>query len=275
MVYVQTDASINPGNSGGPLVDSQGHLVGLNTLMISTTTSNSGLGFAAPSNIVRTVFEQIRKSGRVRRGDIGVRAQTITPVLAAGLGLGRDQGAVLADVVPGSTADRAGLAIGDIVLALDGKSIENGRQLQVNLYRRPVGEVIRVDVLRGGKSLTVMVPVAERFDPLSQTAAALDPRENVISRLGILALTLDPALANAMGPLRSRSGVIVATASEGAFDAEGDGLVPGDVIHALNGQWITTLAGLRTAIDSIKTGEAVALQVERHGVVRYVAFVVD
>jgi len=211
----------------------------------------------------------------VRRGDIGVRAQTITPVLAAGLGLGRDQGAVLADVVPGSTADRAGLAIGDIVLALDGKSIENGRQLQVNLYRRPVGEVIRVDVLRGGKSLTVMVPVAERFDPLSQTAAALDPRENVISRLGILALTLDPALANAMGPLRSRSGVIVATASEGAFDAEGDGLVPGDVIHALNGQWITTLAGLRTAIDSIKTGEAVALQVERHGVVRYVAFVVD
>ncbi|HEY7190559.1 MAG TPA: trypsin-like peptidase domain-containing protein, partial [Vicinamibacterales bacterium] len=80
MVYVQTDASINPGNSGGPLVDSQGRLVGLNTLIFSSTGANSGLGFAAPSNIVRTVFEQIKKNGRVRRGDIGIRAQTITPV---------------------------------------------------------------------------------------------------------------------------------------------------------------------------------------------------
>jgi len=94
MVYVQTDASINPGNSGGPLVDSQGRLIGVNTLILSASgsNSNSGLGFAAPSNIVRTVFDQIKKNGRVRRGDIGVRAQTITPVLAAGglllIGLG-------------------------------------------------------------------------------------------------------------------------------------------------------------------------------------------
>jgi len=275
MVYVQTDASINPGNSGGPLVDSQGRLVGLNTLMLSTTTSNSGLGFAAPSNIVRTVFEQIRKSGRVRRGDIGVRAQTITPVLAAGLGLRRDQGAVLADVLPGSAADHAGLAIGDVVVTLDGKPIENGRQLYVNLYRRAVGEVVRVEVLRGAKTVAAMVPVGERIDPLSQAAAVADPRENVVSKLGILALTLDPALANALGPLRSRSGVIVATATEGAFDAEGDGLAPGDVIHAVNGQWITSVASLRTAVDAVKTGEAVALQVERRGIVRYVAFVVD
>jgi serine protease Do len=275
MVYVQTDASINPGNSGGPLVDSQGRLVGLNTLMLSTTTSNSGLGFAAPSNIVRTVFEQIRKSGRVRRGDIGVRAQTITPVLAAGLGLGRDQGAVLADVLPGSAADHAGLAIGDVVVTLDGKPIENGRQLYVNLYRRAIGEVVRVEVLRGAKTVTAMVPVGERIDPLSQAAAVADPRENVVSRLGILALTLDPALANALGPLRSRSGVIVATATEGAFDPEGEGLAPGDVIHALNGQWITSVAALRTTIDAVKTNDAVVLQVERRGVVRYVSFVMD
>ena len=103
MIYVQTDASINPGSSGGPLVDVRGRLVGINTLIARQAGGNEGLGFAAPSNIVRTVYEQIRKSGRVRRGDIGIRAQTVTPVLAPGLGLPRDHGVVLADVLPGQS----------------------------------------------------------------------------------------------------------------------------------------------------------------------------
>jgi serine protease Do len=275
MVYVQTDASINPGNSGGPLVDSQGRLVGLNTLIMSASGSNSGLSFAAPSNIVRTVFEQIKKNGRVRRGDIGIRAQTITPVLAAGLGLSRDQGALLADIVPGSAADRAGLIVGDLVLALDGKAIENGRQLQVNLYRRAIGEVVRLDVLREGKTVSTSVSVTERFDPLSTAAAGADPRENVVPRLGILGLTVDADLARVIGPLRSPSGVIVATASEGVFDADGDGLVPGDVIHAVNGHWVADLPALRAAIDRMKMGDPVVLQVERRGTLRYIAFVVE
>jgi len=275
MVYVQTDASINPGNSGGPLVDTQGRLVGLNTMIMSTSGANSGLGFAAPSNIVRTVFEQIKTNGRVRRGDIGVRAQTITPVLASGLGLSRDQGAVLADIMPGSAADRAGLIIGDIVLTLDGKPIENARQLQVNLYRRAIGEVVTLDVLRSGKTVTLKAMMAERVDPLSEAAATADPREHIVPRLGILAVTLDDSLARVIGPLRAKVGVVVASATEGAFDADGDGLVPGDVIHAVNGHWIIDLPALRTAIDAIKKGEAVVLQVERRGSLRYVAFVVE
>jgi serine protease Do len=275
MVYVQTDASINPGNSGGPLVDSQGRLVGLNTLIMSATGINSGLGFAAPSNIVRTVFEQIRKDGRVRRGEIGIRAQTITPVLAAGLGLSRDQGAVLADIVPGSAADRAGLIVGDVVLTLDGKPIENGRQLQVNLYRRALGDMVKLDVQRGGKTVTASVLVVERFDPLSIAAAGADPRDNVVSRLGILGLTVDADLARIIGSLRAPSGVAVVTASEGVFDADGDGLVPGDVIHAVNGHWVADLPALRTVVDAAKKGDAVVLQVERRGALRYVAFVVE
>src|SRR4029453_18369711 len=102
MVYVQTDASISPGSSGGPLVDLDGRVVGLNTLTMAKPGESSGIGFAAPSNIVRTVYEQIKAMGRVRRGDIGVRAQTVTPVLAMGLGLPRESGVVLADVLPGS-----------------------------------------------------------------------------------------------------------------------------------------------------------------------------
>src|SRR5262245_778457 len=181
MVYIQTDASINTGNSGGPLIDTKGRLIGINTLIISPSGANSGLGFAAPSNIVKAVFEQIKTSGRVRRGEIGVRAQTVTPVLAAGLKLPRDWGAVLSDVVPGGPADRAGLAVGDLIVSVDGKPIENGRQLNVTLYRRAVGDVVRLEVLREGQPKTVVVSVAERPDVMSQIIALADPRENVVA----------------------------------------------------------------------------------------------
>ena len=93
MIYIQTDASINPGNSGGPLVDTEGRVIGINTLIVSQSGGNEGLGFAAPSNIVRNVFDQIRATGTVHRGEIGVRAQTITPLLAEGLGLSSVTGA--------------------------------------------------------------------------------------------------------------------------------------------------------------------------------------
>ena len=110
MVYVQSDAAISSGSSGGPLVDLRGRIVGINTLVASREgAAGEGLGFAAPSNIVRGVYEQIRQHGRVRRGDIGVRPQTLTPMLATGLGLARDYGVVLADVLPGGPAAQAGL----------------------------------------------------------------------------------------------------------------------------------------------------------------------
>ncbi len=274
MVYIQTDASINHGNSGGPLVDARGRLMGINTLLLAGGTATSGPGFAAPSNIVRAVFEQIRKTGRVRRGEIGVRAQTVTPILAAGLGLKRDRGAVLADVAPGSPADRAGLSIGDLVLSLDGKAIENGRQLHVNLYRRAVGDVVRVEVLRGEQPTTVTVSVAERSDPLSAATLLTDPRENIVPRLGILAATLDPKLAAGL-PLRSKSGVVVASVSAMALDSDDGGLQPGDVIHAVNGQWVSDLAALRGIVDSAKPGAPLVLQFERGGVLMYLAFTVD
>ncbi len=274
MVYIQTDAAINSGNSGGPLVDARGRLMGINTLLLSGGAAAAGPGFAAPSNIVRTVFEQIRKTGRVRRGEIGVRAQTVTPTLAAGLGLKRDQGVVLADVAPGSPADKSGLSVGDLVLSLDGKPMENGRQFHVNLYRREVGETVRLEVLRGDKPTTVTVPVAERADPLSAAAQLTDPRENVVARLGILGATLDPKLA-AMLPLRGRAGVVVASASASVLDSDNGGLAPGDVIHAANGQWISDLAALRGVVDSAKPGAPLVLQIERRGVLMYLAFTLE
>jgi serine protease Do len=276
MVYVQTDAPINPGNSGGPLVDLRGRLVGINTLILSSQRgAYEGIGFAAPSNIVRTVYEQIRKHGRVRRGDIGIRAQTITAQLAAGLGLPRADGVIVSDVVPGGMGHRAGLRIGDIVLTLDGKPMENGRQLQVGLYRHFVGEVVTLEILRDGKTDKFPVAIAERQDPLSDLSASVDPRENLVSRLGILGISLDRQIADMVPTLRVASGVVVVSSAPGAIDLRGGGLQSTDVIYAVNRTPVNGLPQLRAAVDALKPGDAVVLHVDRRGELMFVAFTVE
>jgi serine protease Do len=274
MIYLQTDATINRGSSGGPLVDMRGRLVGINTLLVSQTGGNEGLGFAAPSNIVRAVYEQIRKFGRVRRGEIGIRAQTVTPELAAGLQLPRATGVVLADVLPSSPAAQAGLRQGDVVVALDGKPMENGRQLHVNLYRHLVGDVIALDVLRDGQTMKIAVSMTERDDPFSGLQAA-DPRQNLVPRLGILAVDLDARIAAMLPVRRVRSGVVVASTAARGIDARDGGLATGDVVYAVNRKPIASVAELRTAIDAFKTGDPVVLHLERRGELMFLPFTVD
>jgi len=138
VVYIQTDAPINPGNSGGPLVDAHGKVMGINTFIVSQSGGNEGVGFAVPSNIAKNVFTQIRSTGRVARGEIGVYAQTVTSTLAEGLGLSQEWGVVLGDVLPGKPADMTGLKVGDLILALNGKIMENGRPFSgLSLFGRP------------------------------------------------------------------------------------------------------------------------------------------
>ena len=269
MIYVQTDAPINPGNSGGPLVDTRGRLVGINTLIASHAGGSEGIGFAAPSNIVRAVFEQIRAHGRVHRGAIGVRAQTVTPVLAAGLALPQDWGVIVADVTPEGPAERAGLKVGDLVLTLDGKGLENGRQFEVNLYRRAVGDTVRLGVQRGAQKLTIEVSVAERPEDPDRFALMVTPEKNTVPRLGILAIELGDEVRALLPRLRGEDGVVVAARAGGGSLEEGP--QPGDVIYALNGVSIRSLAELRSAADRLKTGDAVVLQVERRGQLLFLA----
>jgi serine protease Do len=267
MIYVQTDASVNPGNSGGPLVDAQGRMMGLNTMILTQSGGNEGIGFAAPSNIVRTVYEQLRKSGRVRRGVIGVRAQTITPPLASGLGLVFDRGVVLSDVTPAGPAEAAGLKPGDVVLTLDGKPMENARQFDVNLYRRVPGDSVTVSVRRGQQTVEAKVPVVPRPDDTERLQALVTPEKNLIPRLGVLGLELDEELLRVAGPLRGREGVVVAARAGGA---EGDELRAGDVIYAVNGVSVLGLAELRSAVAGALPGQPLVLHVERSGKLLYV-----
>ena len=270
MIYVQTDASINPGNSGGPLVDAAGRMVGLNTLIASQSGGNEGIGFAAPSNIVRAVYQQIRKQGRVRRGVIGVRAQTITRELGDALGLGVRRGVVLSDVRPGGPAAAAGLRVGDIVAALDSKPMENARQFDVNLYQRALGDVVTLDAVRNGVRSRFEVTVLERPRDPDRFSAFVTPERNLVPRLGVLAIELDTQLLAAAGPLRFNEGVLIAARAGGQAGTE-DGLQPGDVIYALNGISVRGLAELRRAVRSPGPGEVLVFHVEREGVLLYVA----
>jgi serine protease Do len=275
MIYVQTDAPINPGNSGGPLVDVRGLLVGINTLILSQSGGSEGLGFAAPSNIVRNVFDQIKKTGRVRRGEIGVRAQTISPVLARGLDLPREWGVVLSDVYPGGPGDEAGLHIGDVILALDGKTMENGRQFQVNLYRRAVGETVTLQIQRGLDVSEYVVRVAERPNDPDRFRDMVNPETNLVEELGILAIDYSPTIASKLLGLRKQSGVVVAARSVQAMNYQAEGLLPGDVIHAVNRLPVAALSELRASLARLRAGDPIVLQVNRQGELLFISLVVE
>ena len=271
MVYIQTDATINPGNSGGPLVNSHGEVVGVNTLILSQSGGSEGIGFAAPSNIVRAVYEQLRATGAVNRGAIGVYAQTITPVLAEVLGLSRSWGVVIGDVFPNGPAEQAGVRIGDVIVSLDGKPMENGRQFDVNLYRRRVGRNVELELLRDGKTRTVKVKVIARPGPTSQFLAMVDPERNLVPQLGILALDRTPEIERMLPPLRRDSGVIVAGRSIDAPFWKG-GLLPGDVIYTINQRSVGNLREMSKILDDLKVYDSVVIQIERQSQLQFIAF---
>jgi serine protease Do len=275
VVYLQTDAPINPGNSGGALVDIEGRVIGINTMILSQSGGSEGLGFAVPSNIVCFVIDQMRQNGFVLRGEIGVEAQSLTPGLAAALGLPRESGVVLADVLPGGPADHAGLEIGDIVLSLNAKPMENARQFHVNLYRQGVASKVSLQILRGDQTLGKQVVMAVRTNSLERFASRVNDRQHLVPRLSILALAIDSSTAGLLpGPPRRPYGILVARLAVTTNGPNGD-LLPGDIIYEVNHETVSTLEELRAVVEKQDPGEPVALQVERAGSIRYVEMRLD
>ena len=275
LAYIQTDAPINPGNSGGPLIDAQGRVVGINTFILSQSGGSEGLGFAIPSNIVSTIYTQLRKEGHVHRGRIGISIQTISPAVAEGLSLSRDWGALVGDVTPEGPADKAGVKIGDIVLTANGRTMRNARQLEAYIYRSPMTQKITLQVLRGQDELTIDVPVIDSVDDPQRFADMVNPEDNLVPRLGILAIGIDKGLAAMLPGLRNDYGVVVAAGSSATDLTTGTGLQPGDVIYSVNKAPVATVEALRKKVDEFKPGDEVAMQIERSGRLMYVSIEIE
>jgi serine protease Do len=271
MVYIQTDAPINPGNSGGPLIDMDGYVLGINTLILSKGGGSEGLGFAIPARVVRFVYQSLRKYGHVHRVEIGAVAQNITPSLAEGLGLSRSWGVIVSDVNPGGPAETAGLKTGDIVVSADDRPIDTLPALTAALYLHPLDEVMKMVVLRGSEKKTLYIPANEHRDAMDKFMDAADPARSLVQRLGILAVDLNGELRSMVGNLRIASGVVVIARAADLIGPE-TGLKTGDVIHSVNTTTVDSLDSLRATLQSLKPNAPVVLQVERDGQLQWLAF---
>ena len=270
MVYIQTDAPINPGNSGGPLLDIEGRVAGINTMIFSQSGGNEGLGFAIPANLAKDVYERLRKDGRLRRGAIGVIPETITPTLGGALGLERDSGVILSDVAPHGAAEAAGVEPGDVVLSIDGKPMREARDLVLAVFERAPGDQIQMEIQRGKERMPITVAVLERKIQPSQLEDLVNYDAALVRQLGILAMTVDEKVTAVLPDLRRLSGVAVA-ADPAEYAGLNPGLLAGDVIYELNGQRMASLEELRDALKGKKSGDAIALLVERQGQLIYVS----
>jgi serine protease Do len=271
MVYIQTDAPINPGNSGGPLIDMDGYVLGINTLILSEGGGSEGLGFAIPARIVRFVYQSLRKYGHVHRVEIGAVAQNITPNLAEGLGLSRSWGVIVSDVNPGGAAETAGLKIEDIIISADDRPIDTLPALNAAMYLHPLDEVMKLVVLRGGEKKVLYVPVSEHRDQMDKLIDAVDPDQSLVPRLGILAVDLNEQLRSIAGNLRNPSGVVVIARAANLIGPE-TGLKTGDVIHSVDKTPVDSVESLRATLRGLKPSAPVVLQVERDGQLQWLAF---
>jgi serine protease Do/serine protease DegQ len=221
--FIQTDASINPGNSGGALVNLRGELVGINTAILGGST-NVGIGFAVPSNMVRAVAEQIQKFGEVKRGRLGVTTQDLTPELAKQLKLRQTEGALVERVEPGSPAEQAGLAARDIVIAVNGRPVRTSSELRNRAGLTPVGEEIEMRVIRGNAERVVRAKIGDAANAIAEI-----PGEAVPQLAGARVANISPGM-----PYHGQIEAVVVTAVENASAAYRNGMRRGDVIYGVN-----------------------------------------
>jgi serine protease Do len=272
-ISIQTDAPINPGNSGGPLVNITGEVVGMDTFILSQSGGNEGLGFAIPSATIRVAFRQLKEFGRLRRQEIGISIQTITPGMATALGLSQPWGVIVSDTLPDGPAERAGLKPGDILTAVDGKPAENVPTVSYYFLLRDSGEKVHIEVLRGEEKLSFDVPVVEEQHDIDGVLALATPQQNLVPEIGILGVEINDRLAAMVTQLRHKYGIIVAARTSGA--SSDVPLVTGDVILSINKFPTMTLDMLRTALKKLAPADPVVLQIERDGKLQYLTFSLD
>lgn len=266
--FIQTDAAINPGNSGGPLFNASGEVIGINTAIVA---QGQGIGFAVPINLVKALVPQLEETGTVARGWLGVAIQDVTPEIAKSLGLGdRTRGALVADVVQGSPAEKAGLQHGDLVVSVDGKEIGTYGQLSRTIALLPPGKTIQLGIVREGKAKTLTVAVAARDDRGNVLPARGErPSGQTDGALGITVGEISQEVAKAP-KLREGQGVIVQSVDRESPAARA-GVLAGDVILEVNRRPIRGLSDYRDAVSAVSRGEMLLLRLQRGDSAIYVA----
>src|SRR6266702_25976 len=254
--FIQTDAAINPGNSGGALVDIHGRLIGINTAIFSRSGGSQGIGFAIPVNMVRVVVGSAKGGGTaVKRPWLGAKLQAVTPDIAEGLGLTRPIGALVGSVAPDSPAARAGLKTGDLILAVDGQTVEDPNAFDYRFATKPLGGAAQLGVLRGGRE--AKIPIALETAPDSR-------RDEILIRsrspfLGAKVANLSPALADELRIDATGEGVAIVDAPEGSVAAN-LGFKPGDLIVSVNGERIASTQDLERVTKNPKRLWRVTIQ---------------
>ena len=258
--FIQTDAAINPGNSGGPLVDMDGDLIGLNTAIFSRTGGSSGIGFAIPAQMVRQVVNSaIGGAHRVERPWLGAKTQVVTRDIAASLGLPGAQGVLIAQVYPGSTADRAGLTEGDVLLAVDGQAVNDESAITYRIGTKAIGEQASLRIRRGSadRILTARLSAPPAAAPDVRKLVGRNPFD------GASVSNLSPALAEEKGLDPFLDGVAVTEVGPG-LAAQRVGLQPGDIILEVNGVAIDSTRRLEQVVASA-TSRQWRMAVQRGG----------
>lgn len=257
--FIQTDAAINPGNSGGALVNTNGELVGINTAIFSMSGGYIGIGFAIPTDMAKTVMESIVKNGKVIRGWLGISIQNLTPELAKSLGVKDQGGALVAEVLKGGPAEKAGFKRGDVIIDYDGKKIEDSRELRNMVASTPPGKSVSVRVIRDGKEETLNATVQEFQE---KKAAAKNIERNTVLR-GISVQELTNTI---------RQNVNIPPDVKGVFVTEVDQDSPaqksvqrGDVIQEVNRAPVQTVEDFESAVSKLNEKDSGVLLIYRNG----------
>jgi serine protease Do len=258
--FLQTDAAINPGNSGGPLFDVSGKVVGINTAIYSRTGTSAGIGFAIPIDLAKAVMDQLKSHGKVTRGWLGVEIQEVTPELAQSFGLARPDGALVANVEKDSPAAKSGIKRGDVIVKFNGHDVHEQHELPELVAETPIKKSVEVEVVRGGKHVTVPVTIGElKENEMASAGGAEQPG----SGWGLQVGEITPDIAREFN-LQSDKGIVVRQVKPDSPGAEA-GLEQGDVILEVNHDKVNSLKDFMAHAKEAKDQKKPALLLVQRG----------